>query len=109
VVTAAQIVEGHRTLIRLARANGIRVIAATIGPMKGNSGYYSPDKEAVRDAVNHWIRTGGEYDAVADFDLALRDPADPDALNPAYDSGDHLHPNDDGRVAMAAAVDPDEL
>jgi lysophospholipase L1-like esterase len=109
VVAAEQVIEGHRTLIRIARAHGIRVTGATIGPMKGNSGYYSADKEAVRDAVNHWIRTGGEYDAVADFDLALRDPADPDALRPAYDSGDHLHPNDAGRAAMAAAIDPDEL
>lgn len=110
VVTAAQLIEGHRTLIRAAHARGITIIGATLTPMKGSPyGHDTPHNEAVRDAVNHWIRNSGEYDAVVDFDRALADPADPDALLPAYDSGDHLHPNDAGMRAMAAAVDLDTL
>ncbi len=56
--------------------------------------------------MNHWVRTSGAFDAVADFDAALRDPARPDALHPAFDSGDHLHPSDRGYAAMASAIDP---
>lgn len=59
---------------------------------------------AARQAVNRWIRTSGVHDPVVDFDRALRDPADPQRLLPRYDSGDHLHPNDAGAEAMAAAV-----
>jgi lysophospholipase L1-like esterase len=65
---------------------------------------YTPELEAVREAVNSWIRTGGGFDAVADLDAATRDPANPHQLLPAYDSGDHLHPNDAGDRAMADAV-----
>jgi lysophospholipase L1-like esterase len=61
--------------------------------------------ELQRQALNHWIRTGGAFDAVFDFDRALRDPKDPTRLFPGYDSGDHLHPSDAGYRAMAAAVD----
>nr|WP_236646832.1 hypothetical protein [Micromonospora acroterricola] len=67
-------------------------------------GYDTPEKEAVRDELNRWIRTGGEYDAVVDLDRILADPADPDALRPAYDHRDHLHLNDAGAAAAAAAV-----
>jgi lysophospholipase L1-like esterase len=77
--------------------------------MKGAFGYDTPEKEAVRDAVNQWIRTSGEYDAVVDLDQALADPADPDALLPAYDFGDHLHPNDAGTKAIAAAINLNTL
>ena len=66
--------------------------------------YYSAAGEADRDAVNRWIRTSGAFDGVIDFDQALRDPADPLRLRPAYDSGDHLHPDDAGYQAMADAV-----
>ena len=58
-----------------------------------------------RRAINAWIRTAGAFDGVIDFEHALRDPARPDRLHPAFDSGDHLHPNDAGYAAMAAAVD----
>ncbi|MFC0506478.1 GDSL-type esterase/lipase family protein [Micromonospora costi] len=104
VVTTGQLVAGHRALIRAARARGVTVIGATLPPIKNATGYDSPEKEAVRDALNHWIRTSGEYDAVADLDRILADPADPDALNPAYDHGDHLHLNDAGAARAAAAV-----
>jgi len=103
VVTAADVINGHRRLIRLARDRGLKVIGATLTPMKG-SDYFSSEKEDVRDAVNAWIRTSGEYDAVADFERALASPDDRDALNPAYDHGDHLHPNDAGRRVLAETV-----
>jgi lysophospholipase L1-like esterase len=104
VVTAAQVIEAHRSLIRAARANGVTIIGATLTPMKGAYGYDTAANEAVRDAVNEWIRTSGEYDDVVDLDLALADPDEPDALRAAYDSGDHLHPNDAGTKAIAAAI-----
>lgn len=107
-VDAGQLIAGYRTLIELARAEGLRVVGATLTPYKG-APYYSERGEAVRDAVNAWIRTSGEFDAVADFDRVLADPADPDALAPAFDSGDHLHPGPAGYAAMAAAVDPATL
>ncbi|MFH9425864.1 SGNH/GDSL hydrolase family protein [Streptomyces sp. NPDC017529] len=107
-VSAAQLVKGHRELIRQARAAGVKVIGATVTPFKG-AAYYSERGEAKRDALNDWIRTSGEYDEVIDLDRALSDPADRDRLAPAYDSGDHLHPSNAGYRAMAAAVDLDEL
>ncbi|MFD0363159.1 SGNH/GDSL hydrolase family protein [Nocardia sp. GCM10030253] len=106
-VSAGQLIAGHRDLIRQARSRGLRVIGATILPYRGSP--YPPEGEAERDAVNQWIRTSGEYDAVIDFDTVLADPADRDRLNPVYDSGDHLHPNDAGYRAMAAAVNPADL
>ncbi|UYQ62548.1 SGNH/GDSL hydrolase family protein [Streptomyces peucetius] len=103
-VSVEQLIEGHRSLIRQAHAKGVKVIGATLTPVKG-SFYYTPVNEAKREAFNHWIRTSGEYDAVVDFDRALADPADPDRILPAYDSGDHLHPGDEGYRAMAEALD----
>ncbi|GAB4588758.1 SGNH/GDSL hydrolase family protein [Nocardia sp. IFM 10818] len=103
VVTADDLIAGHRQLIAEARSAGLRVIGTTLLPM-GGSPYYSAANEAVREAVNDWIRTSGEYDAVVDLDAALTDPADADRLNPRYDVGDHLHPNDAGYAAMAAAL-----
>ena len=80
---------------------------ATLTPFEGTMfpGYYTPEGEAKRQAVNHWIRTSGAYDTVIDFDKATREPAHPARLLPAYDWGDHLHPNDAGYQAMANAVD----
>jgi lysophospholipase L1-like esterase len=74
--------------------------------MNDTSGSFSPEREAARQAVNAWIRGGGEFDAVIDFDAALRDPSRPEQLLPAYDCGDHLHPNDAGARALADAVPP---
>ncbi|MGV9772829.1 SGNH/GDSL hydrolase family protein [Streptosporangium sp. NPDC003464] len=107
-VSAQQIIAGHRDLIRQARAKGLRVIGATLPPMKG-SRYYSERSETKRDEVNTWIRTSGEYDAVVDLDRTLAAPSDGDQLNPAYDSGDHLHLNDIGYRATAHAVDLADL
>ncbi|WP_418957469.1 SGNH/GDSL hydrolase family protein [Streptomyces tritici] len=107
-VSAERLIEGHRTLIRLAHARGLTIVGATLTQIKGSQ-YDSPANEAKRDAVNHWIRTSGEYDAVVDFDRALADPADQDRMRAAYDAGDALHPNDAGYRAMAEALDLDTL
>ncbi|MEU6931214.1 SGNH/GDSL hydrolase family protein [Streptomyces sp. NPDC046374] len=107
-VSVNRLIEGHRTLIRQAHARGIKVIGATLTPIKG-SFYFTPENEAKREAFNAWVRTSGAYDGVVDFDRAVADPADPDRILPAYDSGDHLHPGDAGYRAMAAALDLDEL
>jgi lysophospholipase L1-like esterase len=103
-VTVEQLIAGHRELIARAHARGIKAIGATLLPFKGAL-YFTPAGEQVRDALNTWIRTSGAYDAVVDLDRAMADPSDPDLMRPAYDSGDHLHPNDTGYHAMAEAVD----
>jgi lysophospholipase L1-like esterase len=78
----------------------------TILPMKGALfPVWTPQVEKVRDEVNHWIRTGGEYDAVVDADRIMADPADPDRPRLAYVYEDGLHPNDAGYQAIARAVD----
>jgi lysophospholipase L1-like esterase len=102
-IPAADLVQGYQQLVARARTRGLAVLGATMTPFGGHV-YYLPAREAVRSQANDWIRNGGAFDAVADFDLALRDPSQPDRLNAAYDSGDHLHPNDAGYQAMANAV-----
>lgn len=102
---------GYRTLIQHAHSRGIRVLGATLTPFEGAlpntplSDYYHPDKDALRRQLNDWIRHSGTFDAVLDFDAALRDPAHPLRLLARYDSGDHLHPGDEGNRALAQAVD----
>ncbi|MEU7578494.1 SGNH/GDSL hydrolase family protein [Streptomyces sp. NPDC041068] len=104
VVSATELIDGHRKLIRAARADGMKVVGATLLPL-GGSDHYGPHAAAVSNEFNRWVRTSGEYDAYVDFDKALADPKDPERIAPAYDSGDHLHPNDAGYRAMARAVD----
>ena len=83
--------------------HGIRVIGATILPYTGSDDYHpGPSNEADRQAVNQWIRTPGHFDEVVDFDKVIRDPAHPERMLPAYDSGDHLHPSPAGYSAMAS-------
>jgi lysophospholipase L1-like esterase len=103
-VTAEQIIGGYEQLIAQAHAAGLRIFGATLTPFKG-APYFTAEGEATRETVNQWIRTSGAFDGVIDFDRALADPADPLAINPAYDSGDHLHPNDAGYQKMADTVD----
>ncbi|WP_433447252.1 SGNH/GDSL hydrolase family protein [Streptomyces sp. CA-142005] len=103
-LTAEDLVNGYRTLIDEAHAAHVNVIGATLMPDEGN-GYYTPAAEAIRQSVNQWIRASGAFDGVIDFDRTMRDPANPAALNPAYDAGDHIHPNDEGMKAMADAID----
>lgn len=101
----AQVTAAYAQMVERARARGIRVYGGTVMPFATNA-YYHPDagSERMRGAINAWIRTPGHFDAVIDFDRALRDPARPDRLNPAYDSGDGLHPSEAGYRAMADAV-----
>ena len=105
-VTPQDLIAGYRQLIARAHAKGIPIYGATLTPFEGTvfPGYYTPEKEAVRQAVNNWIRSSDEFDAVIDFDRAVRDPSHPTRMLPAYDSGDHLHPNDLGMQAMANAI-----
>jgi lysophospholipase L1-like esterase len=97
------LVNGHLQLVSRARAAGLRAIGATLTPFAGHS-YYTSARENVRKRFNDWMRSSGAYDAVVDFDLALRDPALPTRLRAAYDSGDHLHPNNAGYQALAQAI-----
>jgi lysophospholipase L1-like esterase len=100
-----QMLTAYAQMVARARERGIKVIGGTIMPY-GGSAYYHPDaaNEADREAVNGWLRTPGNVDAVIDFDLAMRDPARPNRLRVEYDSGDGLHPSIAGYRAMAAAV-----
>lgn len=103
--SAAEIIAAYEQLIARARTAGLRVLGATVTPYEGAGFYFSPDGEADRQAVNRWIRTCGRFDAVVDFDAALRDPAQPSRLAPEYDSGDHLHPSMAGYQRLAESVD----
>jgi len=106
VATAEQIIAGLGQLVDRAHFHGLKIAGGTVMPTKGLP-FYTDQGEAMRQAVNHWIRTSGRFDAVIDFDAATRDPADPLRINPAYDPGDHVHPNDAGNRAMAEAIDLD--
>ena len=94
----------YRTIVDRVHARGLRIFGATIPPF-GGSQYDGPEREAARDSVNQWIRESGAFDAVIDFDAALRDPADQARLLPWADTGDHLHPNEAGYRLMADAID----
>lgn len=106
IVSAEQIIAGLKQLVRRARLGGLRVYGATIPPNASTPfpNVHTPENEAKRQAVNHWIRTSRQFDAVVEYDLALRDPGNPLQLLPAYDSGDGIHPNDAGHEAMARAI-----
>src|SRR5690606_35783907 len=93
--TAERLIWAYQQVIDRAHARGVKVAGATLTPYEG-AGYFSPEGEAIRQAVNQWIRTSGAFDAVIDFEAATRDPAQPGRFLPAYDPGDHLHPNDAG-------------
>jgi len=102
--SADDLIAGHRQLIARAHARGLKIYGATLTPYEG-AGYYSPQGEAKRQALNDWIRKSGEYDGVIDFDAVTRDPAAPTKFAAFADSGDHLHPGDAGYKAMGEAVD----
>ncbi len=105
-VTADDIIAGLKQLIQRAHEKNIEVFCATITPFEGASkGYFTPEKEIARKAVNDWIRSGEGLDGIIDFDKAVRDPEHPDRMLPDYDSGDHLHPGDAGYQAMGRAID----
>jgi lysophospholipase L1-like esterase len=95
----------YAQIILRAHAHGIRVIGATILPYGGSKYYHpGPESEADRQAINVWIRDPGHFDGVVDFDQVMRDPAHPNTILPAYDSGDGLHPSPAGYKAMANAI-----
>ena len=102
--TAGDIIAGHTQIIERAHARGLKIYGGTLTPFYG-AAYYSEVGEQKRRAVNEWIRTSNAYDGTIDFDKATRDPNDPKKFLAAFDSCDHLHPNDAGYKAMADAVD----
>jgi lysophospholipase L1-like esterase len=102
-VSADEIIGGLKQFALRAHAHRLRIIGATLAPYSG-AAYFSAQGEEKRIRVNTWIRTAKEFDGVIDFDAAIRDPNMPAQLNAAYDSGDHLHPNDAGYMAMAATI-----
>jgi lysophospholipase L1-like esterase len=100
-----RIIAAYQQIIARARADGLTVIGGTLTPFVGSDYYHPPPgSEADREEINRWIRTPGHFDAVVDFDKAVRDPEHPERLLPAYDSGDHLHPSPAGYRAMADAI-----
>ncbi|AWH53147.1 lipase [Stenotrophomonas sp. ESTM1D_MKCIP4_1] len=113
--TLEELQAGYRALAQQARARGVRILGATLPPFAGAlpdtplDDYYAADKDALRRQLNDWLRSESPFDALIDLDAALRDPAEPSRMAPAFDSGDHLHPGDAGNRAMAEAVDLDAL
>jgi len=109
--TADQIIAGYQQLIARAHLHGLKIIGVTLTPFGDSfsgtpfAGYYSAQKEKIRSAVNEWIRSGGQFDGVIDFDKVVRDPAKPTHIQAQYDKGDHLHPNPAGYKAMAESID----
>ncbi|RQZ60253.1 SGNH/GDSL hydrolase family protein [Burkholderia cepacia] len=103
-VTAASLIDGYRRLIDAAHRQGVKVFGATLTPAGLPAG-----REALRLEVNRWIRSGGGFDGVVDFDAVLRDPARQSVLQRRFDSGDGIHPSDAGYTAMADAVPIEQL
>jgi lysophospholipase L1-like esterase len=103
-VTKEDLIWVLQQVIDRAHAHGIKVVGCTLTPYEG-AGYARENGEAIRSAVNQWIRTSGAFDAVVDFEAATRDPGNPKRFKPEFDPGDHLHPNDAGYKAMADSVD----
>jgi lysophospholipase L1-like esterase len=106
-VSADDITAGMRQIADRAHAHGIRILGATLTPYADTvfPGYYTPNGETKRQAVNRWIRESGAFDGVIDFDAVVRDPDHPDHIAAQYDFGDHLHPNDAGYRKMGESID----
>jgi len=106
--TPQELIAGYSQMIARARSMNppVKIYGATLTPFEGTfEGYYTPEKDKMRMAVNEWIRTSGAFDAVIDFDRAVADPENPMRMAPEYDSGDKLHPGDAGYRKMAEAID----
>lgn len=103
-VVAQSLIAAYGQIISRVHARGLRIYGATIPPFAGSQ-YDSEEREAARQTVNRWIRSGGAFDAVIDFDAVLRDPAQPSRLLPSAHMGDNLHPNEAGYRLMADAID----
>ena len=100
---AAQIIAGYKQIVARAHARGIKIFGATLTPYEG-AAYFTPAGELVRQEVNEFIRNGGTFDGVIDFDRAIQDPANPSRILPAL-TEDNLHPNDMGYKLMADSID----
>ncbi len=106
IVTGDELIAGYERMIEQAHDQGLSIMIGTILPFRGATfgDYWTPENEQKREVINEWIRTTSEHDGFVDFDEALRDPADPEQLLPAFDIGDHLHPNDAGYRRMGAVA-----
>lgn len=114
VPTAEKLINGYRHLIQRAKVQGIRIVGVTLVPLRSQSEYgldnfYQPEKEVIRQTVNHWMRTNCEFDAFIDADLLVRDPQCIELLNMQYDSGDHLHLNEAGQRLIADSISVQEI
>jgi lysophospholipase L1-like esterase len=108
IVTADAMIAGLKQFALRAHAKGLVIYGATLIPYENETyhpGAWTPAGEEKRQAINDWIRVGKAFDAVIDFDAALRDPAHPTSMLPDYDCGDHLHPSDNGYRRMGDAID----
>ena len=106
--TADQLIGGLNQMALRAKTRGIKLFCGTLTPFENETflrGAYSLPKDAVRMAVNEWIRTSGAFDAVIDFDAELRDPSNHRSMLPVWDNGDHLHPGDVGYNHMGNVID----
>jgi lysophospholipase L1-like esterase len=103
-LVAKKLIAAYELMIEKAHTKGIKVYGATILPF-GKSFYYKPYRESARNTVNEWIRTSGRFDAVIDFDKALRNPEDTLNILPTAHSGDFLHPNETGYKMMGESID----
>ena len=108
LVSADEIIAGLKQIIVRAHEHGIKVLGATMMPFQGSPAY-DADGEAIRQAVNKWIRAANAFDHVIDFDAVVRDPDHPVRLRSGFDSGDHIHPNPAGYKAMADSIKVSEL
>ena len=102
--TVEELIAGHMSLIESAHAQGVKIYGGTLTPFEG-AFYFRDVGETKREVFNEWMRTSGAYDAVIDFDAAVRDPEQPSKFQEAYHSGDWLHPSDEGYRVMAQAID----
>ena len=105
VQTAERVIDVYKKIIEEAHAKGIRVFGATITPFKGNN-YYSADHEKGRQTLNEWIRTSEMLDGVIDFDKAVRNPEDVEAMQREFlFENDWLHLNAKGYETMGSSID----
>ena len=115
IPTFEALTQGYKGVVDEAHRQGIQVIGATLLPFSGAlpntplDNYYQPNKDQLRQRINHWMRTSKTFDGVLDLEQGLKDSKHSDRLNPIYDSGDHLHPNDRGNQQMANLVDLKQL
>jgi lysophospholipase L1-like esterase len=108
IVTADDLIGGLHQLAVRAHAAGLTAFVGTVMTWENetfNGGNYTTEGEAKRQTLNAWIRDNDAFEAVVDFEAALRDPSHPTRTLPRWDSGDHLHPNDLGYRQMADSID----